>query len=96
MGLKNRHLFTNLSLVHGVTYYFLVKAVNNAGLETLVASQPVIVDTTPPVEAPIIIDGIISSNNTQYQADLTQISARWPNVVDHERQEGTLSKQNKK
>ncbi len=41
----------NLHLETGKTYYVLIRATNGAGLTSIGASQPIIVDTTPPENA---------------------------------------------
>ena len=47
-GLNTTHIFTSLKLRHQETYYVTVKATNNAGLSTQVASNEIKIDVTPP------------------------------------------------
>lgn len=46
---------TGLALLHGETYYIAVKAVNNAGLESINFSDGILVDTTAP-NPPVAVD----------------------------------------
>ena len=48
IGLTTTHTFTNLKLRHEEAYYVTVKATNNAGLSTQIASNEIRIDVTPP------------------------------------------------
>lgn len=80
VSVSNRYTFTELTL-QNKRYYVHVKAFNQAGLATLVTSDPVQADTTPPIAA-AIYDGSQFRTDAAYQSSLTEISANWPDVID--------------
>ena len=48
VGLNTNHTFTGHKLRHQETYYVTVKGTNNAGMSTLVSSNQIKIDLTPP------------------------------------------------
>ena len=48
VGLKMNYTFTRLKLRHQETYYVTVKGTNNVGMSTLVSSNQINIDLTPP------------------------------------------------
>ncbi|MFH1958452.1 MAG: MBL fold metallo-hydrolase [bacterium] len=76
---------TGLSLINGVTYYFLVKAENNAGLESaLVSSNGAVSDITPPSPPSTVWDGAGVGVDIAYFNSTTTISANWDAASDSE------------
>jgi len=80
---------TNFTLYQGLIFYVTVTGINLVGLETVVTSQQVVVDWTPP-EAGEIVDGnrtkpragvFIDSN---YQKDNGMLFAHWSGFKDSE------------
>ena len=48
VGMNKTYTFTNITLLHTGKYYVTVKAINNAALFTLVTSEEINIDLTPP------------------------------------------------
>jgi len=72
-----------LSLTSGVTYYFMVKAENGAGMQSSTSSsngQLLSVDVTPPVNMPQVRDG--TGSDTDWSGSWTQLSANWDAATD--------------
>ena len=83
---KNAKLNTSatvygLSLTDDV-YYFIVCAVNNAGLRKCTASDGVLVDLSLPSHG-VVHDGIIEPD-LKYQSSLTSMAANWEGIWDLE------------
>ena len=72
-----------LYLVHGMTVYISVLSWNYAGLETVVYSDPFIVDLTPPLLEGTVRDGLIADVDIDYQ-NSTVIAANWEAIADPE------------
>ena len=68
-----------LSLTDDV-YYFIVCAVNNAGLRKCVGSDGVLVDLSLPSHG-VVHDGIIEPD-LKYQSSLTSMAANWEGIWD--------------
>lgn len=76
-GTVNYVTHTGLPLVVGTTYYFSIKAVNNAGLESQVrASNGQWVDAMGPGEIPYINCGL-GNLNEDYSNNISSMSANW-------------------
>ena len=60
VGKNTTHVLKDVTLVHMLTYYFTVKAINNAGLSTRAISEEINIDLTPP--EPVKHDSIFSSD----------------------------------
>jgi len=72
---------TGLSLQEGQKYYFSVKAENNSGLMSSVASSDgFTVDLTPPSPVPFVYDGL--ATDITFCGSLTQLSANWGQSAD--------------
>ncbi|XP_028410829.1 uncharacterized protein LOC114533499 [Dendronephthya gigantea] len=63
-------------------YYFILCAINNAGLRSCLASDGVLIDPTPPTTG-IVHDGILEPD-IRYQSSIKEISANWERVWDLE------------
>ena len=70
-----------LSLMDDI-YYFIVCAVNNAGLRSCISSDGVLIDLTPPSHG-VVHDGIIEPD-LQYQSSLSSMAANWEGIWDLE------------
>ncbi|KAJ7389333.1 hypothetical protein OS493_032189 [Desmophyllum pertusum] len=70
---------TGLSLADDV-YYFIVCAVNNAGLRKCISSDGVLIDLTLPSHG-VVHDGIIEPDQT-YQSSLSSMAANWEGIWD--------------
>ena len=84
--LKNAKLNTSatvfgLSLTDDV-YYFIVCAVNSAGLRKCIGSDGVLVDLSLPSRG-VVHDGIIEPD-LKYQSSLTSMAANWEGIWDLE------------
>jgi hypothetical protein len=76
---------TGLTLTHGTTYFFNIRARNGAGLVSVVASSDgVIVDTTAPGSVTNLIDGQIPGIDQVNQNSTTQLWATWTAATDAE------------
>jgi len=53
VGNSTNHVFTNLSLVSGNTYYINLRLQNGLGYSSIVTSPGIVVDFTPPDPGPI-------------------------------------------
>ena len=63
-------------------YYFIVCAVNNAGLRKCTSSDGVLIDLSPPSNG-VVHDGIIEPD-LKYQSSLTSMAANWEGIWDLE------------
>ncbi|KAJ7365983.1 hypothetical protein OS493_002725 [Desmophyllum pertusum] len=82
--LQNTRLNTSataagLSLADDV-YYFIVCAVNNAGLRRCISSDGVLIDLTLPSHG-VVHDGIIEPDQ-KYQSSLSSMAANWEGIWD--------------
>ncbi len=66
----NKSITVTASFVQGTTYYFYVRAWNNAGLSSVGVSDGITVDSTPPTRPTIIDDG-------DYTGETTLLHAKW-------------------
>ncbi|KAL9987468.1 hypothetical protein ACROYT_G001781 [Oculina patagonica] len=66
----------NFTLYEGLMFYVTVTGVNMLGLETIITSQQVVVDWTPPRSGEII--------HSDYQRDKRMLSAHWNGIHDSE------------
>lgn len=79
----------NFTLYEGLTFYVTITGVNMLGLETVVTSQQVVVDWTPP-EAGETVDGDRTAPmaevfiHSHYQSDKGILLAHWSEVHDSE------------
>jgi len=74
---------TGLSLSHGQTYYFSIKAENGAGLLSASSSSDgIIIDTTPPNPVAAVNDGL--GVDVDWTTSLTSLSANWNASADPE------------
>jgi len=79
----------NFTLYEGLTFYVTITGVNMLGLETVLTSQQVVVDWTPP-EAANIVDGIHTTPmaevfiHSHYQSDKGILLANWSEFHDSE------------
>ena len=80
-GLNNSATVHGLSLADDV-YYFIICAVNNAGLRDCMSSDGVLIDISPPSEG-IVHDGVIEPD-LKYQPSLSEIAANWEGIWDLE------------
>ena len=80
-GLNTSATAGGLSLTDDV-YYFIVCAVNNAGLRSCISSDGVLIDLTPPSHG-VVHDGIIEPD-LQYQSSLSSMVANWEGIWDLE------------
>ena len=80
-GLNTSATAGGLSLTDDV-YYFIVCAVNNAGLRSCISSDGVLIDLTPPSHG-VVHDGIIEPD-LQYQSSLSSMAANWEGIWDLE------------
>ena len=80
-GLNTSATVGGLSLTDDV-YYFIVCAVNNAGLRSCISSDGVLIDLTPPIHG-VVHDGIIEPD-LQYQSSLSSMAANWEVIWDLE------------
>ena len=80
-GLNTSATAGGLSLTDDV-YYFIVCAVNNAGLRSCISSDGVLIDLTPPSHGDVR-DGIIEPD-LQYQSSLSSMAANWEGIWDLE------------
>ena len=80
-GLKTSATAGGLSLTDDI-YYFIVCAVNNAGLRSCISSDGVLIDLTPPSHG-VVHDGIIEPD-LQYQSSLSSMAANWEGIWDLE------------
>ena len=78
-GLNSSATATGLSLADDV-YYFIVCAVNNAGLRKCISSDGVLIDLSPPSYG-VVYDGIIEPD-LKYQSSLSHIAANWEGIWD--------------
>ncbi|KAK3589056.1 hypothetical protein CHS0354_008706 [Potamilus streckersoni] len=73
---------SNVTMKEGNAYYVSVKAHNGVGLRTVVSSWAFIVDASPPV-AGYIEDGPTSlEEDTDFQTNYSQLSAKWKGFLD--------------
>jgi hypothetical protein len=73
----------DLSLIHGQTYYFSVKAFNRAGLvSNIQMSDGQTVDTSRPTTIPFVYDGLITAVDTDYTNSTSELSANWAESTD--------------
>ncbi|KAL9987472.1 hypothetical protein ACROYT_G001785 [Oculina patagonica] len=79
IGLNSSTTATGLSLADDV-YYFIVCAVNNAGLRKCISSDGVLIDLSPPSHG-VVHDGIIEPD-LRYQSSLSSIAANWEGIWD--------------
>ena len=70
---------SGLSLSDDV-YYFIVCAVNNAGLRKCISSDGVLIDLTPPTHG-VVHDGTIEPD-LKYQSSLSSMAANWEGIWD--------------
>ncbi|MBI3572717.1 MAG: LysM peptidoglycan-binding domain-containing protein [Candidatus Kerfeldbacteria bacterium] len=72
---------TGLTLSDGTTYYFSVRAVDNAGnIGSVVSSDGIIVDATGPTAPSTVNDG--TGADATYTTSTTQLSANWTASTD--------------
>jgi len=83
-GLNKSTMVAGLSLENGVTYYFAVKAENNAGLKSTVSSDGVVPDTTQPLPPANVWDGTVPGIDIESFSSTTTISATWNAATDSE------------
>ena len=72
----------NITLTQGLSFFVTVKAVNNLGLETSVASNQIVVDWNPPIEG-----SVLEGNRTvdvDYQHETHILSSHWSGFHDPE------------
>ncbi|XP_046862982.1 uncharacterized protein LOC124456627 [Xenia sp. Carnegie-2017] len=82
VGRNISHTFNGLDLVNHDVYFFLVCAVNNAGLKSCLSSDGVFIDITPPSYG-YVHDGILEPD-VKYQASTETFSANWERIWDLE------------
>jgi hypothetical protein len=63
-------------LIHGRTYYCIVEAINYAGLRARLASDGVLVDTTPPVME-YVHDGLQRGHDIDQQTFINSLFGNW-------------------
>jgi hypothetical protein len=81
--LRNQaHRFYNLTLVHGITYYATVKALNSRGESVRATSDGVLVDRSSPVGGSINVSPTVGKD-TQYMTSLSAPTVTW-NMNDNE------------
>ena len=80
-GLNTSQTVHGLSLADDV-YYFIVCAVNNAGLRKCTSSDGVLIDFSPPSQG-VVYDGI-TEPDLKYQSSLSSIAANWEGIWDLE------------
>ena len=73
--------FLNQPIKHGERYYVTVNATNGAGLTSVMATNGVTVDYTPPIFG-IVIDG--KGDDVDYLKDGDTVYARWSEFEDPE------------
>ena len=91
-GTPDVHPFTNIGLnmlatAYGLSltddvYYFIVCAVNNAGLHKCISSDGVLIDSSLPSHG-VVHDGIIEPD-LKYQSSLSSMAANWEGIWDLE------------
>jgi hypothetical protein len=81
VGLKTSVALSDIGIVHGREYKFVIKAVNHAGLETNSVSNSFVLDKTSP-EIGMVFNGLDPVEDRNYQGSLTEISARWKAFKD--------------
>ncbi|KAL9987466.1 hypothetical protein ACROYT_G001779 [Oculina patagonica] len=79
IGRNSSATATGLSLADDV-YYFIVCAVNNAGLRNCLSSDGVLIDLSPPSHG-VVHDGIIEPD-LKYQSSLSSMAANWEGIWD--------------
>ena len=79
IGLNSSASAAGISLADDV-YYFIVCAVNNAGLRKCISSDGVLVDLSPPSHG-VVHDGIIEPD-LEYQSSLFDMAANWEGIWD--------------
>ena len=83
IGLKTEGNCSACLLSSGATYYITVMAVNGAGLRTIISSNGILVDSTPPTRG-VVFDGSTVGDDIRFQSDLTSLSCTWNNFTDAE------------
>ena len=81
IGLNSSTTVTGLSLADDV-YYFIICALNNAGLRKCISSDGVLIDLSPPSHG-VVHDGIIE-RDLNYQSSLSSMAANWEGIWDLE------------
>ncbi|XP_048583423.1 uncharacterized protein LOC116619209 isoform X2 [Nematostella vectensis] len=80
-GLSTNARATGLTLTDDV-YYFIVCAINKAGLRNCMSSDGVLIDHSPPNRG-IVNDGRLEPD-LRYQSSLTDVAANWEGIWDLE------------
>jgi hypothetical protein len=81
VGQNTSSKISGLSL-HKDVYYVIVCAINNAGLKSCLASDGVLIDSTPSASG-VVHDGILEPD-VRYQSSTTKMSANWERIWDLE------------
>jgi hypothetical protein len=87
--LEKEVFLDELELLHGGTYYLAVKAINNAGLESVGFSDGILVDTTAPT-LPMVIDyGDFSLSKSELKVSMVASDAE-SGIAEYRLSLGTL------
>nr|XP_034314147.1 uncharacterized protein LOC105348718 isoform X1 [Crassostrea gigas] len=85
IGVVNHAVLQGLFLQSGHTYYATIKAMDYAGRTTIVTSDPVVVETTPPKKSddPITISGRHIVSNSEIEACWKKVFVDPESTVDY-------------
>jgi PKD repeat protein len=87
--LEKEVFLDELELLHGGTYYLAVKAINNAGLESVGFSDGILVDTTAPTPPTVIDYGDFSLSKSELKVSMVASDAE-SGIAEYRLSLGTL------